>query len=413
MIAAIDTRLFNKQPLLNGDAEMSETSIMPSWFTDRSFVAIVLREYLRPINGYDTPIFPPTFAMRPTLQRHPYNIDTLRNGDNICLIDGIASQANRLEPIFDTFDPRIVRKAIVKVTSGKGKSATSQSLSLLDVGHRVADAVVRFSDKADDIARALREHDSGNSLNLARDFATSLVFGAWNSRDAGEKVPRVFQSTIRATTVEPLTRASQYVPPFNYKELLDDNDKPVIDPKTKDDKLSKQGLLAVPVVTMPTKEKNKDLAFRVHGGILVNGDIRRDASINLVNIRALRTGDSKEHTPEDLRAYIFGLALTALLYDQEFSLRQDCQLVLDPDRSKERAKQAKDAGRTYGLHRLAIVKRDGTEVPLDISYDQAKTFAGEAAKKMKIDQSELSIQFDASKMKAAIKATTEDAEGEV
>lgn len=389
---------------------MSETSINPSWFTDRNFVAIVLREYLRPINGYDTPIFPPTFAMRPSLQRHPYNIDTLRNGDNICLIDSIASQSNRLEPIFDTFDPRIVRKVIVKVVSGKNK--VEDSRSLLEVGHRVADAVVRFSDKADDIALALREHDSGNSLKLARDFATSLVFGAWNSRDAGEKVPRVFQSTIRATNVEPLTRASQYVPPFNIKELLDKDDKPVIDPKTKDEKLSKQGLLAVPVVTMPTKEKNKDLAFRVHGGILVQGDIRRDASINLVNLRALRTGESKEHTPEDLRAYIFGLALTALLYDQEFSLRQDCQLVLDPDRSKERAKQAKDAGRTYGFHRLVIVKRDGTEVPLDISYDKATKFVGDAAKRLKIDQKELSIQFDASKMKAAIKGTTEDAAGE-
>jgi CRISPR-associated protein Csb1 len=163
---------------------------------------------------------------------------------------------------------------------------------------------------------------------------------------------------------------------------------------------------------MPTKEKNKDLAFRVHGGILVHGDIRRDASINLVNLRALRAGGSKETLPEDLRAYVFGLALTALLYDQEFTLRQDCQLVLDFDRSKERAKQAKDTGRTYGHHRLAIVKRDGTEVPLDISYDKATKFASDAAKKLEIDQSELSIQFDAGKMKAAIKAPTEDAEGE-
>jgi CRISPR-associated protein Csb1 len=385
---------------------MSETSINPAWFTDRSFVAITLREYLRPINGYDTPIFPPTFAMRPTLQRHPYNIDTLRNGDTICLIDSIASQSNRLEPIFDDFDPRIVRKVTVKVISGKKK--VEDSKSLLDVGHRVADAVVRFSDKADNIARALHAHELGNSIDLARDFATSLVFGAWNSRDAGEKVPRVFQSTIRATNVEPLTRASQYVPPFNYKELLDENDKPVIDPKMKDDKLSKQGLLAVPVVTMPTKEKNKDLAFRVHGGVMVNGDIRRDASINLVNLRALRTGDSKDVTPGQIRAYIFGLALVALLYDQEFSLRQDCQLVLDSDRANERAKQAAAAKRSHGLHRLAMVKRDGTETPLDISYPVAEKFARDTAKDLKIDATELVIQFEASKMKAAIKSTTDD-----
>jgi CRISPR-associated protein Csb1 len=380
--------------------------INTAWFTDRQYVAIVLREYLRPIGGYDTPIFPPTFAMRPTLQRHPYNIDPLRNGDNICLIDSIASQANRLEPIFDDFTPRIVRKVIVEVMSGKKKVA--QTRSLLEVGHRVADAVVRFSNKADDIARALKNHDAGNSVALAKDFGTSLVFGAWNSRDAGEKVPRVLQSTIRATNVEPLTRASQYVPPFNYKELLDEQDKPVIDPKTPDKKLSNLGLLAVPVVTMKTKEKNKDLAFRVHGGIMVNGDIRRDASINLVNLRAFRTGDSKDVTPEKLRAYIFGLALVALLYDQEFSLRQDCQLVLDSDRATKRAEQAEKEKVAYGKHRLALTTRDGKETPLDITYDTAKDFAEKAAAEIKIDQSQLTITFDPSKMRAAIKATTTD-----
>ena len=387
---------------------MSDNACINStWFTDRQYVAIVLREYLRPIGGYDTPIFPPTFAMRPTLQRHPYNIDTLRNGDNICLIDSIASQANRIEPIFDEFDPRIVRKVTVKVTSGKKKDP--QTRSLLEVGHRVADAVVRFSDKADDIAKALKNHATGNSVDLTKDFATSLIFGAWNSRDAGEKVPRIFQSTIRATNVETLTRASQYVPPFNYKELLDEQDKPLLDPKMKNDKLSKQGLLAVPVVTMPTKEKNKDHAFRVHGGIMVNGDIRRDASINLVNLRALRTGASKDVTPENLRAYIFGLALVALLYDQEFSLRQDCQLVLDSDRTAEREKQGEEKKLAYGKHRLVLVTRDGKEAPLDITYDTAKNFAEKAAEELKIDQkSELIITFDPSKMRAAIKATTTD-----
>jgi CRISPR-associated protein Csb1 len=393
---------------------MNGSSVIDSeWLTDRQYVAIVLREYLRPIGGYDNPIFPPTFAIRPTLQqRHPYNIDQLRNGENICLIDSVASQANRLEPIFDEFSPRIVRKATVKVTSGK--KIIEERRSLLEVGHRVADAVVRFSDKADDIARALKNHDTGNSVDLAKDFATSLVFGAWNSRDAGEKVPRILQSTIRATNVEPLTRASQYVPPFNYKELLDEQDKPIIDPRTPDKKLSNLGLLAVPVVTMKTKEKNKDLAFRVHGGILVNGDIRRDASINLANLRALRTGDVKEVTPTALRSYILGLSLVALLYDQEFTLRQDCQLVLDPDRTGERVKQAEERGLAYGRHRLALVTRDGKETPLNIRYDDARSFAENAAgeKGMKIDQSELVITFDPAKMRTAIKTTTEEAEEE-
>ncbi len=386
----------------------NDPKINSAWLTDRKYVAIVLREYLRPAGGYEVPIFPPTFAMRPTLQRHPYNIDTLRSGDNICLIDSIASQANRLEPIFDEFDPHIVRKVIVKITSGKNKE--EQSCSLLKVGHRVADAVVRFSDKADDIATTLKEHASGNSLKLAKDYATSLVFGDWNSRDAGEKVPRILQSTIRATNVDVLTRASQYVPSFNYKKILDDQDNPVINPKTKDAKLSEQGLLAVPIVTMPTKEKNKDLAFRVHGGIMVNGDIRHDASINLTNLRALRTGNST--SPESLREYIFGLSLVALLYEQDFTLRQDCQLVLDMQRFEEHAKQAEAKKLTYAKYRLALVSRNGTEKLLNITFNEAKDFAENAARTFIIDQDELTITFDPKKMREAIKSTTDDADTE-
>jgi CRISPR-associated protein Csb1 len=384
------------------ETEMSNSSpINPEWLTNRNYAAVVLREYLRPVGGYDTPIFPPTFAMRKKLQRHPYNIDTLRDGSNICLIDSVPSQANRLEPIFDEFDkPRLVRKVTVKVTSGKAN--TVESISLLSVGHRVADAVVRFSDKAQEIAQALSEYEAGNSISLAKNYATSIVFGAWNSRDAGEKIKRVVQSTIRATNVEPLTRASQYVPPCDYKALLDNQDKPVIDTKTfKDKNLSNLGLLAVPVVSMKTKQKDPELAFRVHGGVLVHGDIRRDASINLVNIRSLRTGGTINPSPEVLRNYIFGLSLMAILYPQDFALRQDCQLVVDQERAEERfnADKAK-----FGKCSLAMVKRDGTEEKLALDYGQATSFAQDAARAMKLDPDELVISFVASKLRDQLKS---------
>ncbi len=392
----------------------TDNSINPDWYTSRDYAAIVLREYLRPIGGYDTPIFPPTFAMREKLQRTPYNIDTRKDGTTVCLVDSVPSQANRLEPIFDDYsNPRLVRKVNVNVTSGRGKKATTTTINLLNVGHRVADAIVRFSDKADDIATALREHEAGNSVALAKDFPTSIVFGAWNSRDAGEKVKRIVQSTIRAYDVEPLTRASQYVPPYDYKALLDENDKLVIDTsKVKgkekaalDNKLSKQGLLAVPVTSMKTKQTDKDLAFRVPGGVLVKGDIRRDASINLVNLRALRTGESKDVAPELLRRYILSLSFMALLYEQEYALRQECQLVLDVERAKERFASVTT---TFGKHPLALVKRDGTEEPLTLSFDQAKNAAEDAAKEMKIDPEELTVTFSAKKLREALSAKTDD-----
>jgi CRISPR-associated protein Csb1 len=337
--------------------------------------------------------------MKPSLQRHPYNIDQLSNGSNICLIDSIGSQANRIEPIFDTFSPRIVPEVMVKVISGKQE----ESRSLLEVGHRVADAVVRFSDWADTVRDALLRYSRGDALSLAQIAPTSIIFGAWNSRDAGEKIPRLVQSTVRATDVDVLTRASQYVPAFDFKSIVDDKGVPAIDPKIKNDKLSGQGLLAVPVVTMPTKEKNKDLAFRVHGGVMVNGDIRRDASINLVNLRALNTPETER--AEALRQYLLGLSLIALLYEQDFSLRQGCQLVLDPERAGLRMRENR-----YGKHALSLVNRDGTDSSLDLSYEDARQYAFEAAMKFKVAEGATSVIFNPAKMRAALKAATDENE---
>jgi CRISPR-associated protein Csb1 len=373
-----------------------------SWLKDTDAVAIVLRQYLRPVDGYDAPIFPPTFAMRPSpQQRHPYNIDTLSDGRNICLIDSIASQSNRVEPIFDTFSPRMVPKVTVKVKSGKDE----ESRSLLEIGHRVADAVIRFSDWAKTVSEALLLYSDGDSSSLARIAPTSIVFGAWNSRDGGERIPRLVQSTIRATNVDVLTRASQYVPPFDYKEVVDGKETPIINPKTKNDKLSGQGLLAVPVVTMPTKEKNKELAFRVHGGVLVNGDIRRDAAINLVNLRA--AGASAKSEKDTLNCYLLGLSLVALLYEQDFNLRQGCQLVLDPKRAEQRMKENE-----YGRYAVALVKRDGTESEINLTYDGARQFAENAARAFKITEDEKAVHFDAAMMKAAIKTDSVDTDAE-
>jgi hypothetical protein len=127
-------------------------------------------------------------------------------------------------------------------------------------------------------------------------------------------------------------------------------------------------------------------------------------------LRALRAGNSTP--PESLREYIFGLSLIALLYEQDYALRQDCQLVLDTQRARKRAKQAEEEELTYGKYRLALVSRDGTEESLDVTYDEAKKFAVGAASAFKIAQTELTITFDPKKMREAIKSATDDADTE-
>ena len=64
--------------------------------------AIVVREYLTPVEGKDGIFFPPTFAAAENARDFPggYNINELGNGENVCLVDSVGSQANRIEPMF-------------------------------------------------------------------------------------------------------------------------------------------------------------------------------------------------------------------------------------------------------------------------------------------------------------------------
>ena len=60
--------------------------------------ALVVREHLIPVEGADAVLFPATYA------DIGYNIDfenqRERSGRNVCVIDSVGSQANRIEPMF-------------------------------------------------------------------------------------------------------------------------------------------------------------------------------------------------------------------------------------------------------------------------------------------------------------------------
>ena len=64
-------------------------------------VAIVFREHLRPVGGHGSVIFPPTYAPDKDSgeKKSGYSIDVVKDG-NRCVIDSVASQANRIEAVF-------------------------------------------------------------------------------------------------------------------------------------------------------------------------------------------------------------------------------------------------------------------------------------------------------------------------
>jgi CRISPR-associated protein Csx14 len=87
----------------NGDPLMSTETLKKhdAWLAEDGPAALVMREYLMPVEGKDAPVFPATFAASEDGEFHGgYNIDRFDGGRSVCLIDSVGAQANRMEPLF-------------------------------------------------------------------------------------------------------------------------------------------------------------------------------------------------------------------------------------------------------------------------------------------------------------------------
>ena len=183
------------------------------WLGPDEVAALTVREHLVPVEGADGVIFPATFAAAEDKSKFPggYNIDTFADGKNVCLIDSVGSQANRIEPLFAAPSYSALVPQIV-VNAGQ------KQINLLQAGHRAGDALVRCSALQKELQDAFKAVQNGNAEPLAKIAPTSLIFGVWDSRDTQAKVPRLIASTIRAFDVRKLTRSAQFVPATEYVE---------------------------------------------------------------------------------------------------------------------------------------------------------------------------------------------------
>ncbi|CDM65514.1 type I-G CRISPR-associated RAMP protein Csb1/Cas7g [Pyrinomonas methylaliphatogenes] len=338
------------------------------WLNDGSEVAaLVLRQWLMPVEGRDAVIFPPTYAKPERVKEEDwlgYNIDRFSDGTSVCQIDSVGSQANRIEPIFKRTPYSSLVPQITIRAGGK-------EINLLDAGQRAADAIVRFSTLADELRSAFKTwQDDGNAEPLAKIAPTSIVFGSWDSRETQAKLPRVFRSVIRAFNVEVLHRSAQYIPPIDY---VVEN---LVDASTDQKRLSELGFSHAP-------------APWTHGGVIAKGGIRRDATLNLVAIRTLGTGSNGN--PLKLRRYIFGLALVGLTAPQDFNLREGCQLVLDQENPSE----------------CSLVRFNGSREEFKLSHEDALRYAQEAAKDFGVGQNKTG-EFSPELAKKQLAKTKED-----
>src|SRR5438045_2862835 len=116
---------------------MPEPKQYDHYLADDGPAALVIREHLMPVEGADGVLFPATYAAGDNFDGG-YNIDGDLNGVNVCLIDSVGAQANRIEPLFAGEKYRhLVPQVVVK--------AGEKEVSLLEAGHRAGDALVRCS----------------------------------------------------------------------------------------------------------------------------------------------------------------------------------------------------------------------------------------------------------------------------
>lgn len=335
---------------------MSRLDEHDPWLTTDDAAAIVIREPLVPVEGPDGVFFPATYAASED-KTFPggYNIDPPNGEKNVCLVDSVGSQANRIEPMF-------ARPGYFELVPQIVIEAGEKRVNLLDAGHRAGDAIVRCTPLQKKLQEAFKEVLRGNALPIAKVAPTSLVFGVWDSRDTQAKLPRLIAATIRAFDVQRLTRSAVYLPPVEYvnaglvPEELDTG-------RGKDNPLAQRGYKHNP-------------ASAQHGGVVATSGVRRDVTFSLAALRLLSAGDDAAQTLA-LRRYVLGLSLVALTAPAQTYLRQGCNLVPDSDHPRT----------------VTLVRADGRREALTLEHGEALAFAKLAADAFGVGDS-LTARFD-------------------
>ncbi len=351
-----------------------ESATIDSWADDlRGPVALHLRETLLPIEGEGGVIFPPTYAAGENRKGPPYAIDELSDHTKVVQVDSVGSQANRMEPLFQRSHPGTPENPIASlVPQIDFTMPDSSTISLLSIGHRLGDALVRSSALRDEAISAFKTFsDLGDASSIAKLAPTSLVFGAWDSRGEGAKLPRIVQSVIRAWDVEPLHRSAQYNPPVDYAklELFTEDEKAKAAGNNKNP-LARGGFVHVPAVD-------------THGGVVARGPIYRDVTVNLIALRQLGSPTNGI----ELRRYILGLALVAATEPQDGFLRQGCLLTPSPNVTAT----------------WTLVARTGKRQDVEIDSTSALNYAIGSAKAFGVGN-DRQIAFLPENAKAAVKA---------
>ncbi len=293
--------------------EKLTSELINSWAKDVvEPVALHLKQRLLPIEGENEIIYPPTYA------DIGYNYDTLVDGVKVVTVDSVGSQANRMEPIFkqEPYSDLVPQIAIELHTNKTNEKSYTEKISIFDLAHRGADAVVHASPTLSPVVSKafLDLKKDGNARELCCVAPTSLVFGFWDSRGISNvKRPRLVRSIIRAWDIEVLKSSAQFNSVWKFLDESQQTELNKIESqiKKKNFKLSKVGLKDTPAVNFP-------------GGVITKGPIERNITINLVALRSIYGSNSIETA--SIRQYLLALTLLVATAEVDLNLREGCHL---------------------------------------------------------------------------------------
>lgn len=328
--------------------------------------ALTLSQGLEPMEGWEVPIFPATYPA-PDKQGHrhdtPYTVNQLKDGRWVATLDTVQSQANRMEESFS--DDLAHAVPTVTITAG------SKTVHLTDLPHRLADAAIRTSDLQGEIRGAFEAYDAGDALPVAKLGPTSLVYGAWDSRDTRVKIPRMIRSEIYAWDVDVFRRSAQFSGTFSREELG------FTESEWK--KGAEVGFAPTPSVEQ-------------HGGVIVHGEIRQTATLHIGACRQL------ERAQPGLGAYVLGLALGGLWSGgRDYGLRTGCWLI------------------PSGTASCEAVYSDGRRSTVELTAEVVRSYVDQdalsAATSLGIETGETAVraaQYDPKAGKALLKTKVEE-----
>ena len=193
------------------------------------------RTDLEPLGGSGDKVFPPTYAV-PEAATTQYAIEKrLVNGpegsrtEESVVLDGVASQANRMEEVL--LEAIRTGRLAAPVTSVDFASAGLPDLDRIsdyEAPHRIFDAILRDSFDGDglfrngEVGRSITEATSRNAAAVAHHSPHTLLFGGWDSTGPkggrGAKYERALTSEIVALDVRTGVKTASRVDPLRIEK---------------------------------------------------------------------------------------------------------------------------------------------------------------------------------------------------